>query len=63
MDSPTTRNYEGIENILLVGGSSQYNVLPYFVEGFKTGFQKAGITTYIYIVWFRAFRTDNKRWI
>ena len=49
MDSQKTRNYEGIENILLVGGSSQYNVLPYFVEGLKTGFQKAGITTYIYI--------------
>lgn len=38
-----------INNILLVGGQSQYNVLPYFVEGLKEGFQRLGIVTYRYI--------------
>lgn len=38
-----------VKNILLVGGSSQYNVLPYFVEGLKEGFQRLGVTTYRYI--------------
>lgn len=43
------REYKGIENVLLIGGRSQYNVLPYFVKGLKKGFQKLGVITYEYI--------------
>lgn len=40
-------NSEKSHNMLLVAGSSQYNVLPHFVIGLKKGFQEQGYVTYI----------------
>lgn len=48
-DKDDIKKGDKIENILLVDGKSQYDVLPFFVEGLKKGFQKLDITTYVYI--------------
>lgn len=46
------------KSILLICGSSQYNVLPYFAYGLKEGFQKLGYNTYML-----DFNKDKKDWV
>jgi hypothetical protein len=45
-----TRGQGSVDNILLVVGISQYDVLPRFVEGLKDGFQKQNVVTYMLVL-------------